>query len=144
MPAKWVVVADACRARIFETRALGRGLHEIEDFANPLGRAHSSELLADAGGRSYASAGARHGHTTQPRTDPVEHEVELFAKRIADHLEKARCEGRFDQLYVIAAPRFLGLLREKRSKDVERLIEREIAKDVAQLDTSAIATQLWG
>jgi protein required for attachment to host cells len=144
MPAKWVVVADASRARIFETRALGRGLHEIEDMPNPVGRARSNDLLADAGGRSYASAGARQGHTTQPRTDPVEHEVEMFAKRLADRLERARCEGRFEQLYVIAAPRFLGLLRGKRSKEIERLIEREIAKDVAQLDTTAIASQLWG
>ena len=39
---------------------------------------------------------------------------------------------------------FLGLLREKRTKDVERLIEREIAKDVAQLDPAAIAAQIWG
>ncbi len=144
MPAKWVVVADACRARIFETRALGRGLQEIEDMTNPLGRAHSSELLADAGGRTYASAGARQGHTTQPRTDPVEHEVEMFAKRLADRLEKARCDGRFEQLYVIAAPRFLGLLREKRGKEIERLVQREIAKDIAQLDPAAITTLLWG
>ncbi len=144
MPAKWVVVADACRARIFETRALGRGLQEIEDMTNPLGRAHSCELLADAGGRTYASAGARQGHTTQPRTDPVEHEVEMFAKRLADRLEKARCDGRFEQLYVIAAPRFLGLLREKRGKEIERLVQREIAKDIAQLDPAAITTLLWG
>lgn len=144
MPANWVVVADACRARIFETRALGRGLHEIEDFANPAGRAHSGELLTDAGGRSYASAGARHGNSVQPRTDPVEHEVELFAKRLADRLEKARCEGLFEKLYVVAAPRFLGLLREKRSKEIDRMIEREIAKDMAQLDPAAIAAQIWG
>lgn len=142
MPANWVVVADACRARIFETRALGRGLHEIEDFTNPAGRAHSSDLLTDASGGTYSNGGAR--HATTPHTDPVEHEVEMFAKRLADRLEKARCEGRFERLYVIAAPRFLGLLREKRSKEISRLVEREIAKDVAQLDTVAIAAQIWG
>lgn len=144
MPGNWVVVADACRARIFETRALGRGLHEIEDLTNPAGRAHSGELLTDAGGRSYPSAGARHGNSVQPRTDPVEHEVELFAKRLTDRLEKARVEGRFEKLYVVAAPRFLGLLREKRSKDLGRLVEREIAKDMAQLEPAAIAAQIWG
>jgi protein required for attachment to host cells len=144
MPAKWVVVADACRARIFETRALGRGLHEIEDFANPAGRIHGNELLTDAGGRVHANGGARHGHTTVPHTDPAEHEVEMFAKRLADRLEKARCEGRFECLYVIAAPRFLGLLREKRTKDLGRMVEREIAKDVAQLDSAAIAAHIWG
>jgi protein required for attachment to host cells len=144
MPANWVVVADACRARIFETRALGRGLHEIEDLINPAGRAHGNELLSEAGGRPLGGAGARQGHTTVPRTDPVEHEVEMFAKRLAERLEKARCEGRFERLYIIAAPRFLGLLREKRSKEIGRLVEREIAKDVAQLDIAAIATQIWG
>src|SRR5882724_13483547 len=86
MATKWVIVADASRARIFETRALGRGLREIEDLVNPNGRARSSDLLSDAGGRTYSNTGARSGKT-QPRSDPVEHEVEVFAKRLADRIE---------------------------------------------------------
>lgn len=144
MPVNWVLVADASRARIFESQVLGKGLREIEDHVNPTGRAHSRDLLADAGGHTYANAGARQGYSSQPRSDPVAHEVEVFAKRLAERLEKARLEGRYTRLYVIAPPRFLGLLREKRSKDVERLVEREVAKDVAQLDPAAIAAQIWG
>jgi protein required for attachment to host cells len=141
MPAKWVVVADASRARIFETRALGRGLREIEDIANPAGRAHSHDLLTDAGGRTYANAGTRHG-SAQPRSDPVEHEVEMFAKRLADRIEQARVERRFERLCLIAPPRFLGLLREKCCRETGKLVEFELAKDLSQLDAAAIDEHL--
>jgi protein required for attachment to host cells len=144
MPTKWVVVADACRARIFETQALGRGMREVHDLANPTGRLHTRDLIVDALGRSHANGTSRTEHATAPRTDPVEHEVEVFAKRVADQIERARVEGRFERLYVVAAPRILGLLRDKRSKDTERLVEKEIAKDMAQLDPAAIAAQIWG
>lgn len=138
---RWVIVADASRARIFETRALGRGLHEIEDLANPAGRAHSSDLLSDSGGRTYASTGARQGKT-QPRSDPVEHEVEVFAKRLADRIEHARVERRFEKLCFIAPPRFLGLLREKCCREVSKMVEFELAKDLSQLDAAAIDAHL--
>jgi protein required for attachment to host cells len=144
MPVNWVLVADACRARIFESQALGKGMREVEDHVNPTGRAHGRDLLAENGRHTYANAGARQGYSSQPRSDPVEHEVETFAKRLADRLEKARLEGRYGRLYVIAPPRFLGLLRDKRTKDVERLVEREVPKDVARLDPGAIVAQIWG
>jgi protein required for attachment to host cells len=141
MPTKWVVVADASRARIFETRALGRGLKEVEEFANPAGRAHSNDLLADAGGRTYANAGGRQGKT-EPRSDPVAHEVEVFAKRLADRIEQGRVERRFDRLCLVAPPRFLGLLREKCGREAVKLVEFELAKDLCQLDVVAIDAHL--
>jgi protein required for attachment to host cells len=141
MSTKWVVVADASRARIFEARTLGRGLREIEDFANPVGRAHSGDLIADSGGRTYASMGARQGKT-QPRSDPVEHEVELFAKRLADRIEQGRVERRFERVCFIAPPRFLGLLRDKCCREIGKVVEFELAKDLSQLDAAAIDAHL--
>jgi protein required for attachment to host cells len=141
MSTKWVIVADASRARIFEARALGRGLREIEEIANPAGRAHSKDLLADAGGRTYPNAGARQG-SAQPRSDPVEHGVEVFAKRLADRIEQGRVERRFERLCFVAPPRFLGLLREKCCRETGKLVEFELAKDLSQLDTAAIDEHL--
>jgi len=141
MSTKWVIVADASRARIFEARALGRGLREIEEIANPAGRAHSKDLLADAGGRTYGNASTRQG-SAQPRSDPVEHEVEVFAKRLADRIEQGRVERRFERLCFVAPPRFLGLLREKCCRETGKLVEFELAKDLSQLDAAAIDAHL--
>lgn len=141
MSTRWVIVADASRARIFETRALGRGLHELEDLANPAGRAHRSDLLADAGGRTYSSSGARSG-TSEPRSDPVEHEVEVFAKRLADRIEQGRVERRFERLVFVAPPRFLGLLRDKCCRETGKLVEFELAKDLSRLDAATIDEHL--
>ena len=39
----------------------------------------------------------------------TQHFTELFARKVADYLDKARALNQFDELYLIAPPRFLGL-----------------------------------
>jgi len=53
----------------------------------------------------------------------------LFAKRLADRIEQGRVERRFERLCFVAPPRFLGLLREKCSRETAKLVEFELAKD---------------
>jgi protein required for attachment to host cells len=136
----WVVVADASRARILEIpRRRRRELRELQDFVNPAARAHSRDLLADAHGRYYPKGGrGQPAHAAEPGTDPVGHEVELFAKRVADVLEKARIELRYGELCLIAPPQFLGLLRENLSKETLKLVRKEIPKDLSRLDAAEI------
>ena len=52
----WIVVADGCRARIFETPGLKLDLHEIEDFADPQARTHNPELRNGEPGRRDPAA----------------------------------------------------------------------------------------
>ena len=79
------------------------------------------------------------GHTAAPQVEPAEHEAELFAKRMAEHLEKARVDHRFDRLHLIAAPKFLGQMRRHLGKEVESLVDAAVAKDVAWFDAKSIA-----
>lgn len=91
MGTNWIVVADSSRARILEIARRSREIREIEDLVNPAGRAHNRDLLADAYGRVHAKGGAgQPRHVTPPGTDPVEHEIELFAKRLGEHLLRRR------------------------------------------------------
>lgn len=73
---------------------------------------------------------------------PVEHEAELFAKRLASYLEKARVEQRFDRIRLVAAPKFLGLLRQNLSKELDKMVDEAIAKDVSWFDQNALAEYL--
>jgi len=59
--------------------------------------------------------------------------VKTFARRVGDYLEKARTDHRYDQLVVIAPPKFLGALRKEMGKEVEKLIADEVAKDLSLL-----------
>jgi protein required for attachment to host cells len=82
-----------------------------------------------------------------PRSGPqqpsaVDHNVELFAKELARYLEQARTEHRYDALCLVAAPEFLGRLRQSLSKEVERLVVEQLDKDISWFDGGEIERYL--
>lgn len=134
MAKTWIVVADSSRARFFEVVGRNETLHELEDMVNPAGRLHDSELRTDNLGRYYGKGEQMQGHAAPPRTDPGEHETELFAKRVAQHIEQARVAHRCERLCLIAAPKFLGALRRNLTKEARELVFEEFDKDVSWLE----------
>lgn len=128
----WVIAADASRARIFEVLGNNQAIKEIEAFVHAQSRAQDRELVSDAQGRSH---GGTVGHSIPPRTDPSEHEADVFSHTLADYLEQARTQHRYDKLRLIAPPKFLGMLRSHLSKDAQRLVEEELAKDISWFDS---------
>ena len=135
----WIVAADASRARIFEANALGENPQEVADLLNPEGRAHNRDLISDAGGRYFSKGKQTQGHGTLEVDAPTQHAAELFAIRLAEELERAHAQQRYDRLTLVAPPKFLGLLREKLGKSTRRIIWDEIPKDIARLDPDRIA-----
>ena len=61
-----------------------------------------------------------------------QHEAILFAREISDRLELARARGEFDELTLVAAPAFLGLLRENLNAATRKLVVRTIDKNLVQ------------
>ncbi|MGB7481691.1 MAG: host attachment protein [Burkholderiaceae bacterium] len=131
MPATWIVVADGSRARIFERRQHNQPLQEIEDFVNEGGRADNEELRSDGSGRFFGKNGRAQGDTFEPSILPKEREAENFSRTIADYLERGRNEHRYEQIYLIAAPKFLGYLRGNMKRPLEKMVEAELAKDIS-------------
>jgi protein required for attachment to host cells len=136
----WIIVADASRARIFETPNSGREINEIMDLVNPAAREPTRDIQSDAHGRFHAKGGASTNisHSIERNQDAVEHEVELFAKRLSAYVDKARSEVRYDQLCLVAPPKFLGLLRGNLAKESQKLLKREIPKDLSKSDASTV------
>lgn len=134
MPNTWIVVADSSRARVFEVLDRNETLREIDDLINPAGRESDRDLRTDGLGRYYPRGEQTQGHTAAPNTDPAQHEVQLFAKTVGHYLEQARVEHRYDRLCLIAAPKFLGLLRQNLSKSARHLVFEELDKDISWLD----------
>lgn len=151
MQTTWIVAADANRARIFEMNAAG-GLNEVEDMYNPEGRQQEREQVSDREGsfaqggpiggsgmhtptaHGAAIGGARgQGSTGEPQETWREHDVNMFSKQLVRFLDQARNEHRFDKLRVIAAPKFLGLMRQNMNKEVQKMVEEEVAKEIAWL-----------
>jgi len=123
----WIVAADSSRARVLQVAGRER-LVELEDMINPGGRMDDRELTTDANPRFRGSSGPA---SDREETSAHEHETDLFAKRIGDYLDKARTQHRYDELVVVAPPKFLGLLRKKLGKEVEKLVVDEVPKDLS-------------
>jgi len=57
--------------------------------------------------------------------------VRTFAREVGRYLDRARLDHRFDQLVLVAPPKFLGVLRKELDKEVEKLVADELPKDLA-------------
>jgi len=143
MPTRtWIVAADASRARVYTMATADETPRPVEEFDNPAGRAHNRDLVTDGDGRYFGKGERNQGHTAPPGESAVEHEVELFAKRVAGYLDRARIDHKYERLRLVAAPKFLGLLRQNLSKEVDKLVDDAIAKDVSWFDENALADYL--
>ena len=131
MRTTWVVAADASRARIFELSEPDQSLREVDDLVNPEGRLAEREVQVEPKGRFYGKGERNQAHTAEPAVQPVEHEVELFSKRVGHYLDHAYTEHRFDKLLLIAPPKFLGLMRQNIGAQARKAVEDEIPKDLA-------------
>jgi len=114
MAITWIVSADSARARVLQVADREKRLAEIEDLLNPEGKLHEGDLISD----------------TEEPSDAHEHSIDLFSKRVGEYLEKARTQHRYDKLYLVAPPKFLGKLRKNLGREVEKLLADELDKDL--------------
>ncbi len=130
----WVVVADEARAFIY-TRDTRRGaLAELTCLENPDGRKKPGQLVSDRGGRSFDSGGQGRHAMGQEKPGPKEHVAGVFAKQIAIRIGRALHDGRCRGYVLVAAPRFLGMLRDAVANHCSEAPEKAIAKAVVDKD----------
>ncbi|HZV62995.1 MAG TPA: host attachment protein [Methylophilaceae bacterium] len=141
MEATWIVVADAARGRIFEMQQEGH-LAEIENFVNPAEREDNADLRTDGYGRFYGKGEREEGHTAEPSVLPKEHEAARFAKHLAVYLDQARNRHLYDKLRLIAAPSFLGLLRNTLDDEVRKLVDQELDQDLTKVSVRELEQRL--
>lgn len=142
MPKTWVLVADTTRARLFAAERPTGGLEEVETLVHTESRLHEQDLTSDQRpGRRQGSDGTG-GHSMGHEDDPKRQEHHRFAKQIADYLEDAHNGRRFERLYVVAAPAFLGDLRGSLPKTVSQTVAGEVPKHITRLGVGEIREHL--
>jgi protein required for attachment to host cells len=151
----WILVADSSRARIFDaTRKFSAPgefefseFSEVDDLVNARGRARNQDINTDKPGRMADRTG-RGGTGTGQRSavggkeEPKETEAKAFAQRVNDRLEQAANDGDYDELVVIAAPKFLGMLRDSRPSQIDSMIVEEIGKDFTKMSAHDLQGRL--
>ncbi|MCP3662109.1 MAG: host attachment protein [Gammaproteobacteria bacterium] len=129
MSSIWIVVADSSRARIFTAENSRGEMLEIQTLAHPEARLHEGDLISDKAGRERDSGFASHDMGGQ--TGAKEEEEIRFASAVCQELESGRISGDFNRLCIIAAPRFLGILRKHQSSALQKMVSVEVSKNLA-------------
>lgn len=137
----WVVVADASRARIFESSRQGRNLVECDTLVHPGSRMKTGELMSDSEGTRTDRVGQGQ-RKADPRTSPHDVEADKFALRLAEYLDEHRNRHDFDDVVLAAPAPFLGLLRDRCGKQVAQMISHTLVKDYTRLPSQEVSKHL--
>lgn len=137
----WILVADSSRARIFSAENSAAELIEIETLLHPQARLHEQQLDSDLPGKANGTMGAG-GHNYSDEVSPKEQEEINFSKTVATHLCDELNQNKFDKLFVIAAPSFLGDLRRAFSTRLSKHLVFSLDKNVVSLTPQEIRAHL--
>ena len=153
----WVLVADEALARILrwpETTATSsrtsrrsptrrRTPARASSSATPPAAAPAARRRARA--ELAAAAAARQSSpVASAGEDDVHLEAQAFARRVAARLAEALQQKRFDELRIVAAPRFLGYLRKELDAHVKATVSDELSKDLIHEGNGALSKRLFG
>ena len=150
----WVVVADEAIARILTTGEVPGALDPVEALTDPAAHAKEGELHVSEGGRRGGRVSGEGGHggprsgagsasvTASAGVENRHLEARAFARRVAQHLATALQQKRYDSLRIIAAPRFLGHLRQELDDAVRAVVTDEVSKDLIHASDDEIAQRL--
>lgn len=140
-----IVVTDEREASFFDTSKLIGPLTARGSLQNGAAGLKDSDLETDRPGRRHnGSAGVSHGHShgVDGERSTERHDVELFAKAVAQRIEADRIKNNFDKLLLIAPPKMLGLLRQSLSTPTRALVAGEVSKDLKRHGEDAILREI--
>jgi protein required for attachment to host cells len=136
----WVVVCDGRKALILVNAGddMFPNLQTAETFeqVNP----KTSEQGTDRPGRVHESAAA--GRSGVEQTDWHDQAELDFLVGLAKKLGEAVHAGKADAVFVVAAPRALGVLREAYTPALRKAEKQEIAKDYVNMPVYEIEKHL--
>ena len=138
----WILVCDAAKGRLFETRENAPQFHLVHTFDHPSSREKTSEIVSDHAGTRSAEGASVHHNALAPHSDPKEVEKDHFAHAICQHLDKSLRDQKFDKLVLVAPPHFLGSLKGELGTQLQNKLMTTVDKDYAQLDARALEERL--
>lgn len=136
-----VLVADGSKARILSALSGHSPLQDDRDFIHSDSRLKEQELVADGVG-SGSDSGGYGKHSMGHENSEHRRQAGIFARDLCSEVEKIRKKGDLHRIYLIAAPKMLGLLREGLSKQCTELLAGEISKDIVNQSIDDIRAHL--
>jgi len=144
-----VVVASLAEALFYDLGSRAEAPRLTGRLSDPKAHLHDRDFKSDRPGRVFDHAprpdgrrGATAHHGTGGERRPRRQEALVFARRIAAELAQAQRKGDYDRLVVMAAPSFLGLLRQTLPQSVRKLVAAEVTKDLVNEPPAAMQAHL--
>ena len=125
-----LLIANASTARVFSYQAREE-FNLVKEFDHPQSRQKGSDLVSDRPGHNQGTSGG-HGEFA-PANHPKQIEAERFAQELASWLDDERKQNRCNQLMLVAAPGFLGLLNKYLNDQTMQLVYKSLHKDYSQV-----------
>ncbi len=125
-----VLVADSSKAKILVAESGQDPLVEKEVLDHPEGRLREQDLVTDGSGGEGYEGEAR------------QHQAAGFAAEICTELDRLRRTSELHRIYLVAPPKFLGLLRSALSQQCSEMLAGEINKDLVNHKIDDIRSQL--
>lgn len=138
----WIVVTESARGRIFSADTHTREMNEIEDLIHSESRTRDRDLTSDRSGRAFDRVGGGR-HAMSKQVSAHKHEIDSFARQIADRLNVAFEAGEFRQLRISAPPAFLGMLRKHLGGRVLDSLEQTLRKNLVHESVDVIKTHFF-
>ena len=136
-----VVVADSSRARILIAQSVSDPLVEHSGLVHPESRLKTQDLVSDGSG-SESDAGGQGRHSMGHEKSAQQKQADDFAHELCRAIEKLKQKTRLHRIYLVASPKFLGLMRGCISKQCASLVAGEINKDLVQHSIDEIRAHL--
>ncbi len=140
---QWAVVADEAIARVLNLPAQAGDLEEVETMTDPDAHASGADLRRDAHGRRSGGGAQGSSATASAGSDESHRAAAMFAQQVAEWLNDALNANRYDELTLVAAPRFLGLLRKALNPQVTKVVVKEVDKDVVHESMADLTQRLF-
>jgi protein required for attachment to host cells len=140
-----VLVADNCRARIFDVASLTGSLIERKTILWLEASLRAREIDDDSPISAFNSSADNVGqrkHRTGDESGIKNQESILFANDIVKKLSQSQKTNPFCSLILAAPPKFLGTLKQKLDDNLRDCISFELDKELTQLSADEIRDHL--
>lgn len=136
-----VVVANSSKARVLLAEDAHSPLIENADYIHPQSRLREQDLVSDGSG-SAADSGGFGKHSMGHEQATKHKQAELFAQELGAEIDKLHRKTDLCRIYLVAPPKFLGLLRTSISKQCHELLHGEVNKELVTHSLEDIRSHL--
>lgn len=138
---KLIAVVNLNQLKLYEAQAI-KITEQIEEMPLAIHKTHRHEQGSYQVGYHVSP---NPGSAFEPHTSDKDIELLETAKIVAHHLDKkAMHDNKYQELIIIAEPKLLGHLKQQFSKNLKKIISKEIPKDFAHQKTEDIERCIFG